>query len=36
VDELVEAVGIAANGSGDELFVRPRHAERGRPFLSCT
>src|SRR5437867_3362136 len=33
LDELVEAVLVAANRSGDELFVRPRHAERGRPFL---
>jgi hypothetical protein len=24
--ELVEAVGIAANRFGDELFIRPRHA----------
>ena len=31
--QLVEAVCVAANRSGDELLVRPRHAVRGRPFL---
>jgi hypothetical protein len=32
-DELVEAVGVAAIRSGDELLVRARHAERLGPFL---
>src|SRR4029077_9050809 len=31
-DQLIETVGIAANRFRDELFVRPRHAERGRPL----
>src|SRR5262249_1009547 len=35
--QLIKAVGIAPDRPGDELFIRPRHAERGRPFLSgCT
>ena len=29
----IETVGVAANRSRDELFVRPRHAERGGPSL---
>ena len=32
-DELIKAVGVAANRFRDELFVRPRHAERGRASL---
>src|SRR5262245_32937183 len=35
MDELVEAVGIAAHGLGNELLVR-RHVGRERPFLSRT